>query len=330
MKRLLLFWYFCTALLCVTLVADRNPALAQANSSRPVRIIVPFEPGAAVDIVARILARGLSAQWDRPVIVENRPGASMIVGAQFVANSEPDGDTLLLCLDDLFTTLPHLSKNPPFDANRELVPVDQVAKILMVLLANRALPADTLPQLVELARNKPGALSYGSSGPGSATHLAMEMLKHLANIDILHVPFRGLGPALTATASGTVQMTMIGYGTARGMLEDGKQIKPIVVASPRRVAALPDLPTIGEVGYPQVDATSSLTLAAPAKVSVETIVRLNEALSRELSGSSETRKQIEARDIVVTNVAGKPMSDEIARRFRLNGDAVRIAGVQAD
>jgi tripartite-type tricarboxylate transporter receptor subunit TctC len=295
-----------------------------------VRIIVPFEPGAAVDIVGRILAHGLSAQWKRPVIVENRPGASMIVGAQLVANSEPDGDTLLLCLDDLFTTVPHLSKNPPFDANKELVPIDQVAKILMILLANRAVPADTLPQLIEVARAKPGALSYGSSGPGSATNLAMEMLKHQANIDILHVPFRGLGPALTATASGTVQMTMIGYGTARGMLEDGKQIKPIVVASPQRIAALPDLPTIGELGYPQVDATSSLTLAAPAKISVATIDRLNEALSRELSDSSAIRKQIEARDIAVTNIAGKPLAEEIARRFRLNGEAVHIAGVQGD
>ena len=315
-------------MLAATVVSHHNFAFGQSASSRPVRIIVPFDPGAAVDIVARILARGLSAQWDRPVIVENRPGASMIVGAQFVANSEPDGDTLLLCLDDLFTTLPHLSKNPSFDANKELVPVDQVAKILMILLANRDVPADTLPQLIELARTRPGMLSYGSSGPGSATNLGMEMLKHLANVDILHVPFRGLGPALTATASGTVQMTMIGYGTARGMLEDGKQIKPIVVTSPQRVAGLPDLPTIGELGYPQVDSTSSLTLAAPTKVSAETIGRLNEALSRELSDASETRKQIEARDIVVTNIAGKSLAEEIERRFRINGEAVRIAGVQ--
>ena len=294
------------------------------------RIIVPFDPGAAVDVVARIIARGLSAQWDRPVIVENRPGASMIVGAQFVANSEPDGDTLLMCLDDLFTTLPHLSKNPPFDANKELVPVNQVARILMILLANRAVPADTLPQLIELARAKPGGLSYGSSGLGSATNLSMEMLKHLTGIDILHVPFRGLGPALTATASGTVQMTMIGYGTARGMLEDGTQIKPIVVASPQRVAALPDLPTTGELGFPQVDATSSLTLAMPAKAPPDAIERLNTALSRELAASSEIRTQIEARDIVVTNVAGKPLAEEIARRFRFNGEAIRIAGAQQD
>jgi tripartite-type tricarboxylate transporter receptor subunit TctC len=325
LRPLVLFW---AVILVATAGSDQTSALAQSGSSRPVRIIVPFDPGAAVDVVARILAHGLSAQWDRPVIVENRPGGSMIVGARFVANSEPDGDTLLLCLDDLFTTLPHLSKNPSFDANQELAPVAQVAKILMILVANRAVPADTLPQLIELARAKPGTLSYGSSGPGSATNLGMEMLKHLANIDILHVPFRGLGPALAATMAGTVEMTMIGYGTARGMLEDGKQIKPVVVTSPQRVAALPDLPTTGELGYPQVDSTSSLTLVAPARVSAETMGRLNEAISRELSGSSESRKQIEARDIVVTNISGKPLAEEIARRFRLNGEAVRIAGAQ--
>jgi len=328
MKRLRLLLLFCAVILVATAGSEQTSALAQSGSSRPVRIIVPFDPGAAVDVVARILARGLSAQWDRPVIVENRPGGSMIVGARFVANSEPDGDTLLLCLDDLFTTLPHLSKNPLFDANKELAPVAQVAKILMILVANRAVPADTLPQLIELARAKPGTLSYGSSGPGSATNLGMEMLKHLANIDILHVPFRGLGPALTATTAGTIEMTMIGYGTARGMLEDGKQIKAVVVTSPQRVAALPDLPTTGELGYPQVDSTSSLTLVAPARVSAETMGRLNEAISRELNGSSDSRKQIEARDIVVTNISGKPLAEEIARRFRLNGEAVRIAGAQ--
>jgi tripartite-type tricarboxylate transporter receptor subunit TctC len=329
MKRLQVFLFVCVAALAATHGGDRISAFAQ-GASTPVRIVVPFEPGAAVDIVARILARGLQTQWDRPVIVENRPGGSMILGAQVVANSEPDGNTLLLCLDELFTTLPQLSKNPPFDANKSLVPVDQVAKILMILLANRALPADTLPQLLALARAKPGTLSYGSSGPGSAANLAMETLKHQAKVDILHVPFHGLGPALTATASGTVQMTTIGYGTARGMLLDGKQIKPIAVMSPQRVSALPDLPTVSELGYPQVDATSSLTLAVPAKTSAETISRLNEALSRELSDARETRKEIEARDIVVTNISGKQLADEIARRFQVNGEALRIAGVQAD
>lgn len=328
MKMLQLFLFVCIAAFVTADEGCQTAAFAQ-GASQPVRIIVPFEPGAAVDVVARILARGLEAQWNRTVIVENRPGGSMILGAQMVANSNPDGNTFLLCLDELFTTLPQLSKNPPFDANRALVPVDQVGKILMILVANHSVPAKTLPQLLTLARDKPGTLSYGSSGPGSATNLAMEMLKHQAKVDILHVPFRGLGPALAATASGTVQMTLIGYGTARGMLEDGKQIKPIAVVSPQRVAALPNLPTIGELGYPQVDATSSLTLAAPARTPAETINNINEALSR-LLGMSETRKAIEARDIVVTNISGKPLADELTRRFEVNGEAVRVAGVQVE
>jgi tripartite-type tricarboxylate transporter receptor subunit TctC len=137
-------------------------------------------------------------------------------------------------------------------------------------------------------------------------------------------------PALTATASGVVQMTMIGYGTARGMIEEGTRIKPIVVASPERVAALPNLPTIGEVGYPQVDATSWLALAAPAKASPETIARINEAVARELGSPTETRREIESRDVVVTNIGPAPFAAEIARRYRVNEEAVRISGAQRD
>src|SRR5262249_40311806 len=156
---------------------------------------VPFDPGAAVDVVARMVARGLAAQMNRTVIVENRPGGSTLLAAQLVARSDPDGDTLLFCLDDTFTIVPHLTKNPPFDPNKELVPVNLVGKLLMILVANKELPADTLPALIDLARAKPGALNYGSSGPGSATHLGFEVLKHSAKIDIQHVPFRGLAPA---------------------------------------------------------------------------------------------------------------------------------------
>ena len=157
----------------------------------------------------------------------------------------------------------------------------------------------------------------------------MEMLKHSAKVDILHVPFRGLAPALTATASGHVQMTMIGYGTARGMFEEGKLIKPIVIASPERVAALPNVPTTAELGYPEVDATSWLAIAAPATVSAETLSRVADAVSRAV-GSSDVRKQIEARDIVVTNIGPKPFAEEIARRSRINAEAVRISGAQHD
>jgi tripartite-type tricarboxylate transporter receptor subunit TctC len=319
----------CLATLATTFDAGRNAASAQLAPARPIRIIVPFDPGGAVDVVARIVGRGLSAHLDRTVIVENRPGGSTLVAAQQVARSEPDGDTLFFCLDDTFTIVPHLTKTLPFDPNRELVPLNLVGKILMVLVANKAMPANDLPDVISLARANPTLLNYGSSGPGSATHLSMEMLKHSAGVDILHVPFRGLAPALSATASGHVQMTMIGYGTARGMFEEGKLIKPIVIASPERVVALPNVPTTAEFGYPEVDATSWLAIAGPATMSAETTARISDAFTRAID-SPEVRKQIEARDILVTNIGPKAFAEAIARRSKLNQEAVRISGAQRD
>jgi tripartite-type tricarboxylate transporter receptor subunit TctC len=317
------------AMLAVAFDAGGHLACAQVPASRPIRIIVPFDPGGAVDVVARVVGRGLATQLDRTVIVENHPGGSTLLAAQQVARSEPDGDTLFFSLDDTFTIVPHLTRKLSFDPNKELVPLNLVGKILMILVANKALPASSLPEIIELAKAKPTELSYASSGPGSATHLSMEMLKHLAQINILHVPFRGLAPALTATASGHVQMTMIGYGTARGMFEEGKLIKPIVITSPERVAALPSVPTTGELGFPEIDATSWLAIAAPATVSAETLARLSDAVTRALD-SEEIRRQIEARDILVTNIGPRPFAEAIVRRSRMNAEAVRISGAQHD
>jgi tripartite-type tricarboxylate transporter receptor subunit TctC len=320
---------FCFAVLAATIGAGGRLASAQVATSRPIRFIVPFDPGGAVDVVARIVGRGLANQLDRTVIVENHPGGSTLLAAQQVARSEPSGETLLFSLDDTFTIVPHLSKNPTFDPNKELIPVNLVGKILMILVANKAVPASSLPELIALAKAKPTELSYGSSGPGSATHLSMEMLKHSAGIDILHVPFRGLVPALTATASGHVQMTMIGYGTARGMFEEDKLIKPIVITSPERVAALPTIPTTAELGFPEVDATSWLAIAAPATVSPETLSKVSDEIARVLN-DEDVRQQIEARDILVTNIGPKPFAEAIERRSRVNAEAVRISGAQRD
>jgi tripartite-type tricarboxylate transporter receptor subunit TctC len=320
------------AALCVAIFAAAfdlgcNPAAAQTATSRPIRIVVPFDPGGAVDVAARIVGRGLAAELDRTVIVENRPGGSTLVAAQQVARSEPDGDTLLFCLDDTFTIVPHLNRGLAFNPSTELTPINLVGKILMVLLANKAVPADNLPDMLALARAKPALLSYGSAGSGSATHLAMEMLKHSAKAEILHVPFRGIAPALTATASGHVHMTTIGYGTARSMLDEGKLIKPIAIASPERIAALPSISTMVELGYPDVDATSWLAVAVPATMSAETLDRVNGALTRAIE-RAEIRKQIEARDVVVTNIGPGPFAEAIARRSKINQQAVRLSGAQ--
>src|SRR5215471_6587860 len=146
------------AALCIAILAvasDAGRSVASAQSSRPIRIIVPFDPGGAVDVVARIVGRGLATHLDRTVIVENRPGGSTLLAAQQVARSEPDGDTLFFCLDDTFTIVPHLTKKPVFDPNKELVPLNLVGKLLMILVANKAVPANSLPELIALAKAKP-------------------------------------------------------------------------------------------------------------------------------------------------------------------------------
>ena len=310
--------------LAVTICASRGVA----QESRLARIIVPFAPGAAVDVVGRMLAGALSAQWGRTVIVENRPGGRTLIAAEAVAHSEPDGDTLLLCLDDTFTIVPHLSKHVPLDPNKELVPINLVGTITMAMVVNPSLPVDSLPALVAYARTNPSAVSYGSSGSGSLSHLAMEMLKAHAKIDMVHVPYRGLAPATTAVIAGEVQTAILGFGSSRNMIDSGR-LRPIAIASPERVSALPNVPTTAEVGYGRVDATSRLTLAGPARMSSEMVERVNATVSGVLN-NPDMRAQIAARDIVVTNMGPKPFAQEIEKLSRLKAEAVRISGATAE
>jgi tripartite-type tricarboxylate transporter receptor subunit TctC len=314
------------AVLAGALGLASRPVFGQESAGTS-RIVVPFAPGAAVDAVARMLATTLSAQWGKSVIVENRPGARTFLAAEMVARSEPDGNTLLFCLDDTFTIVPQLIKDKRFDPNKELMPVALVGTIPMVLVVNPDLKVNTLPELIDYARANPTALSYSSSGAGSAPNLAMEMLKAQSKIQILHVPYRGLAPALTAVIAGEVQMAIVGYGSSRSMIEGGK-VRPISIASPDRVPALPNIPTNSELGYPRVDATSRLTLAAPAKMAPAAIEKLSEAISRALN-SAELRKQIESRDIVVTNMGPKPFAAEIERLKGWNAEAIKISGAES-
>jgi tripartite-type tricarboxylate transporter receptor subunit TctC len=303
-------------------------AFAQGSSSKVARIIVPFAPGAAVDVVARMLASALQAQSGKSVIVDNRPGGRTLIAADAVARSEPDGDTLLFCLDDSFTIVPHLLKPGTPDPFKDLVPINLVGTIPMAFVVNPSLAVDSLPALIAYARSNPATLSYGSSGSGGLPHLAMEMLKAQANINMVHVPYRGLAPAQTAVIAGEVQAAILGFGSSRSMIDAGR-LRVIAIASPDRVKSMPNVPTTGEGGYPRVDATSRLTLAGPGRMSAETIARVNDAVSRVVT-SPEMREQIEARDIVVTNMGPKPFAEEIERLSRLNAEAVRISGAQVE
>ncbi len=314
---------------CFALIgAWQISAQAQSYPTRPVRIVVPYAPGAAADYVARTIATGLSAQWSQPVLVDNRPGGNSIIGTQIVTHAEPDGHTLLFTSDDTFTTNPHLFRKLPYDPLKDLVPVNLSAKVAMIVIVNSSLPMDSLPALIALARARPGTLSYGSYGIGGSAHLVMEMFKSAAKIDILHVAYKGVAPATAAVVAGEVQIAVTGYGTARGQIEAGR-LRPIAVAAPERVPQLPKLPTMAEHGYGEIDGTVWWGVAAPAKTPADTVNRIHEAISRVLT-NPDTRQLIEGRSLMVVNIGPKPFAEQIAREYRSRADEVRRSGAKVD
>ena len=311
----------------VAMLAWPVAALAQAFPTRPVRIVVPYPPGAAADALARLIANGLSAQWPHQVIVDNRPGGNSIIGAEMVVRAEPDGHTLLFASDDTFTIIPHLFRKLPIDPIKDLVPVNLSAKVSMIIVANPSAAVDSLPALLARAREHPGKLSYGSYGSGGSAHLAMETLKSLAKVDILHVPYKGVAPAITAVVAGEVQIAVAGYGTTRGFFEAGR-LKPLAIASPERIAQLPNIPTLGELGYGEVDATAWWGIAAPAKTPADIVNRIHEAVSRAMN-SPETRRMIDARGLVLLDIGPSAFAERIAREYSSRAKAVRQAGIIA-
>jgi tripartite-type tricarboxylate transporter receptor subunit TctC len=314
---------FCGALLApIALWLCADVSFAQ---SRQIRLVVPFAPGGGVDGAARIVAAGLAAHLGRTVIVENRPGASTLTAAEMVARSEPDGDTLLFTVDETFTVIPLLSKHLSIQPSKELVPINLVGKILMIVLTNPSVPVSTLPELINYARTNPKGVNYASTGPGSALHLSMEMLKHVANVQMLHVPYRGTAPALTAVAAGDVQVSQAGYATAGGLIDAGK-LKPIAIASPERVAALPNVPTTHELGYGKVDSTTWLGIAAPVRTPPETVDRINQAISAVLKNPEVRKQLVETRHFVISDVGPSEFARQMQERFQLNAEAVKIAG----
>jgi tripartite-type tricarboxylate transporter receptor subunit TctC len=231
----------CVAL---ALLALGSAAIAQDFPSRPTKIIV----GPGPDILARIVAEKLTASWGHPVIVDQRPGAGGIVAADGVAKSAPDGYTLLLSTGS-YTINTIMQPHSPYDFERDLAPVALIATLPFVLVVNPAVPVHSVKELVALAKSKPGKLNYASSGKGTPPHLAGEMLKQMAGIDIVHVPYKGAGPGVIDVAGGQVEMMFVPAPSALPLVKSGK-LRAIAVSSPKRYFALPEVPTVAEQGYP--------------------------------------------------------------------------------
>jgi len=253
-------------------------AVAQTYPVRPIRLIVNFAPGGTGDIVTRAIGGKLSEQLKQPVIVDNRGGAGGIVGAQIVAQSPSDGYTLLLGSNGALTIAPNLGKMP-YDPVRDFTPVSLVALSQFVLVTHPSVKAESVKQLITIAKDKPGSLFYGSAGTGSVAHLAGELFKHLASVDIVHVPYKGSGPMTIDLIGGQVQMSFPGLSSLVPHIKSGA-VKALAVTGRSRSGIVPELPTVSESGLAGYEATTFWGILAPSKLSPEIVKRLAEETQR--------------------------------------------------
>jgi tripartite-type tricarboxylate transporter receptor subunit TctC len=248
---------------------------------RPVRLIVPYAPGGSADIAARLVADEWAKALGQALVIENRAGAGGNIGVDVVAKAAPDGYTVGLQTVSLAIN-PALFANMPFDTQKDLAPIGMVATSQHVLVVNPKLPAQNLRELIALAKSEPGKLNYGSAGPGSTFHMAAELFKALAQVDIAHVPYRGGGPALIDTISGQVDMSFPVLSAAQQQVQ-ARKLRALGVTGPRRSPLLPDVPTIAEAGVPGYEFETWFMVFAPGGTPPAVIEKLNQALNQALA-----------------------------------------------
>jgi tripartite-type tricarboxylate transporter receptor subunit TctC len=266
---------------------------AQPYPSRSIRLVVPYPAGGGTDFFARTVSAKLSEQLGQQVVVDNRPGAATIIGAEAVAKSPPDGYTLLLGDTATFAVNPSLYKKLPYDPLKDFEPITLTGRFALLLIAHPAVPANSVSELIALAKSKPGQLNYGSPGAGSPHHLAMELFKQRTGIDVVHVPYKGAAPAVQDLLGGQIPIMFLDLATGGPLIKSGK-VKALAVASPKRIAPLPDLPTIAEAGVADYEAWAWQGLVAPAKTPQEIIAKLNEAYVKAINDPAVRQKIIEA------------------------------------
>lgn len=258
-----------------------SPALAAEAATypeRPVRFLVPYPPGGANDILGRLVGQYLSSVWDHPVIVDNRPGGNTTIATDLTAKATPDGHTLLVT-SSAHSVLPSLYSKLPFDVMRDFSTVALIATGWAALVVHPSVPAHSVKELIGWAKSKPGQINYASTGFGGSGHLAMELLKHKAGLDLTHVPYKGATPALTDVVAGRVPLMFANIVPALPHVKSGR-LRALAVTSPRRVQTLPDLPTVAESGVPGFDVTVWLGLLGPARMPPAIVSKVNAQTSK--------------------------------------------------
>ena len=275
-----LFTCLANVLLSGMLVALSSHAFAQPSyPTRSVRFIVPYPPGSGTDIVARMLGQKLADAWGQQVVVDNRPGAGAIIGVDAVAKAAPDGYTIGIADNGPLAINPALYPKLPYHPVRDFAPVTLVANLPFILVAHPDLPATSVAELVALAKSRPGQINYASVGNGSAVHLATELLKTRAAIDLVHVPYKGSAPALNGVLSGEASVMFVNLLSSMQLVKAGK-LRALATGTPKRLIAAPDLPTVAEAGVPGYEFLAWFGVVAPAGTPRAIVERLNQDLRR--------------------------------------------------
>lgn len=313
------------AVACVAALFVAAPALAQSWPARPIRLIAPSGAGGPVDVICRAVAQALSDVLGQQVITDNRVGAAGLIGTEFVVRQPPDGYTLLFGFSGPLSIVPHLNAATPYDPLRDLAPVSQVASAPYVLIVNASLPVKSVKDLVALARKRPGQLHFASGGTGVGIHMAGELFKVAAGVDIVHVPYKGAAPGMTALLAGEVEMMFNGLGPAMPHIKTGR-VRALAVGGERRSEILPGLPTVRESGF-DFNTEGWYGVLGPRELPQPIVDTLHRALVK-ASTQAEHRAQLtrQSAEALATSPAefGAMLRDEHAKWGRV----IKAAGIR--
>jgi tripartite-type tricarboxylate transporter receptor subunit TctC len=316
-------------LLSLILCAACAMAAAQNFPTRPVKIVVPSSPGGATDSFSRALGGRLAEIWGQPVVIENRPGANQIIGADYVSKSAPDGYTLLVSDASSFVMNPHLYKKLPYDGVRGFSPITVLVRFPWVIAVHPSIPASNFQEFVAYARTNPRAISYGSFGLGSSGHISVDYLKNLLGIDLLHVPYKGAGPAVTDLLGGQIQMMMVTPLLVEPHARAGK-LRLIAAATPNRIEKLPNLPTVAESGAPGYEAGTWFALVGPGGMPRELVSALYGDVMKVLNDPAFREKNVTAQWFEVVGNTPEQFAGFLKTEYERWDKLIKLSGVKIE
>ena len=318
-------WMACAALaLCAAV-----PAQAQSDyPNKPILLVVPFAPGGSSEFLSRLIGSKLTEAWKQQVVVESRPGGAGNIAMEAVQRAKPDGYTLILGHVGTLAVNPAMFAKLPYDPNKGFVPVTMIATVPSLLVVNPTVPAKDFKEFLALAKAKPGTIYYGSAGNGSSGHLAMEYLKQAAHIDLVHVPYKGTGPMITDLLGGQTQATFTGATPLMPHIKQGK-LRPLAVGSAKRIAALPDVPTVAEAGVPGFETSQWYGILAPAGTPDAIVRKLANEVNRILK-TPEVVERLASDGSIPQGSTPEEFAKFIAGEQKRWGSVVKTAGIKPE